>query len=174
MRTTGQYDFKTDLEANVKYEEAFMLWLKELNPGKKIIRATGNFKLWDVQMVNQDGTFTSYEIKRDYWFKDTQNVCVELYMDEEKQRQGWWFHSLADFIVYFVDDVNFFLIKRSNLSNAEYAYQQVHKKGSNEPYLGWHFKRITQRDYSKTCIALRKATEFYEQIMWRRLKRKVR
>jgi hypothetical protein len=106
-----KYDFQHDCNQAKTYEDKFRVYMlgKGIPPGQIKI-AEGNFKDWDVKIFD-----VTYEIKRDYWYVQTQNILIEMWYDVEAKKQGWFQYSKADKLVVWVSDDMFYVIDMKSL-----------------------------------------------------------
>ena len=106
-----RYDFKEDLKNDV-FELYFVEWLNNyvhLKPEDKEV-SQGYFPQWDVRTPH-----ATYEIKRDYVYESTKNLLVEIWYNKEEDKLGWINHITADWLVIFITDYQFYMVKMSDV-----------------------------------------------------------
>lgn len=135
------YDFKHDLQ-NERYEQVFADWLKRIGRTNVEI-SEGYFPDWDVRA---DGI--TYEVKRDYWYKQTGNLLVERYFNKEQQKEGWIEYSKADYLVVFINENSFYMLEMEQV-RFKFKYCQI-----------WTVKEITQKEGFTTVNYVAPLTDF--------------
>ena len=109
MGIVSRYVFEDDLAKGQKAEQTFASWLTSKNV-KPVVISTGLEKRWDITTPED-----SYEVKRDYIFERTGNICVETYSCVKRlgdrivsASKGWFYHTQADWLVVFYTDTDFY------------------------------------------------------------------
>ena len=84
-------------------------------------------------------TGEKYEVKRDYRCIETNNILVEEYFNAEAGKEGWLYHTEADYYVIFITDYLYTIINMWKLKND--FFNRISK---------WYKADIKQEDGSTT------------------------
>lgn len=113
------YDFEKDLEVGKKYERLFATHLQH-QPNAEVTMWDTYCNVYDILVTyNQPlglPKSVSFEIKRDFVFENTKNILVELWNDVTTKKKGWFWHCKADWLVVFVNEVEYYAIPMFDLS----------------------------------------------------------
>jgi len=113
------YDFERDIQ-NEDFEKIFAN--DYLGNNYKI--TDGYFPEYDIKDLDNSET---YEIKRDYKWVITNNLCVEELYNVEENKKGWIYHTEADFLVIFITDelyciINMYKLKADFFNNKKNSW----------------------------------------------------
>jgi hypothetical protein len=110
------YDFKTDLEVGKRFEHKFITHMCSKGvPDSWITQSEGKVHDWDVCITTPDGKQTTYEIKRDFVFKNTRNILYEIWSCAETKSKGWALLTKADHLIVFYSETDFYTIRLDDL-----------------------------------------------------------
>jgi len=102
------YDYNRDIKNEI-FEEIFAISHIPLSFITK-----GYCPEYDVMDME---TGETYEVKRDYRWVETDNILVEEFFNLEEGKEGWIYHTQADYYVIFITDNIYCIVNMYHVQN---------------------------------------------------------